>query len=535
MRGMPTKMSEISAAVCALLAAYLWLTSSAQAEMTYRRGAAGDVATFDPQKTSSVTEADILGDLFEGLTTYDAAGRIVPGVAESWSISNDALVYRFKLRATKWSNGDALTAHDFVFSFRRLLAPATGAQYASLFSPIVNADKVMKGEVDPDALGVRALDDLTLEIDLAEPTPYFLGLLAHQTAVPVEESNIARDGDEFTRAGKLVSNGAYRLAYYFPNDHAVLVKNENYHDAANVKIDREIVVPIEDRAAALLRFRAGEIDSYPDAPTEQIGFIRDKLEGELRLSPTLGTYYFVFDTRKPPFDDVRVRQALSMVIDRDFLAEDIWSGTMTPAYALVPPGIGNYGAPVAPDWAKTSAVARELKAKALLAAAGFGPGGKTLNLEIRYNSSENHRNTCIALADIWRRLGVQSKLINTDAKTHYALLQSGGDFDVARAGWIGDYSDPQNFLALGESDNIGLNYAHYANPDYDALMRQAGREPDLSKRSEILAQAEAMLSRDQPMIPLLYYLSKNLVSSKVAGWRENVLDRHLTRYLSIMP
>jgi ABC-type oligopeptide transport system substrate-binding subunit len=521
-------------AACALAAALIvGANEASRADMIYRRGAAGDVATLDPQKTASVTEADLLGDLFEGLVTYDAEGRIVPGVAESWTISEDGLRYTFKLRQEKWSNGDALEASDFVFTFRRLLDPATDAQYASLFYPIVNAERVNRSEAAPDALGVRALDDSTLEITLAQPTPYFLELLAHQTAMPVEQRNVVRDGEKFTRAGALASDGAYRLEYYFPNDRAILVKNENFHDAANVKIDREIVLPIEDRAAALLRFQAGEIDSYPDAPTEQIGFIRAKLKDAFKLSPSLGTYYFVFDTRRPPFDDARVRTALSMAVDRDFLAQEIWGGTMTPAYSLVPPAIANYGPPVAPDWASASQSQREKKAATLLAAAGFGPGGKILRVELRYNSSENHRNTCVALADMWRRIGVETALINSDAKSHYALLQSGGDYDIARAGWIGDYSDPQNFLALAESDNVGLNYAHYVNPAYDALMREAAAMRDLGARAKILAEAEAILLRDQPIMPLLYYLSKNLVSPKVKGWRENVLDRHLTRYLSI--
>ncbi len=522
------------AAVCALAAALMAGSSgSAAAETIYRRGAAGDVATVDPQKTASVSEADLLGDLFEGLVAYDADGKTVPGVAESWSISADGLTYSFKLRDARWSNGDKLTAGDFVFTFRRLLDPATGAQYANLFYPIMNADKVNRGEAPPDALGIRAIDERKLEIKLAAPTPYFLELLAHQTAAPVEQSNVARFGRYFTRAGNLVSNGPYRLAYYFPNDRAVLVKNPNFHDAAQVAIDREIVLPIEDRAAALLQFQAGEIDSYPDAPTEQIGYIRDKLKDALRLSPMLGTYYFVFDTRRPPFDDARVRRALSMVVDRDFLAEDIWGGTMAPAYSLVPPGIADYGAPSPPDWAGLSLSARERTARELLAAAGFGPGGKTLKVEIRYNSSENHRNTCVALADMWRRLGVEATLVNSDAKSHFAMLQNGGAFDLARAGWLGDYPDPQNFLALAEGDNSGLNYSHYANPDYDALLRRAAGERDLGARAKILAEAEAILLRDQPMMPLLFYLSKNLVSPRVKGWRANVLDRHPTRYLSI--
>ncbi|HYC26326.1 MAG TPA: peptide ABC transporter substrate-binding protein [Roseiarcus sp.] len=506
-----------------------------QAEMVYRRGAAGDVATLDPQRTASVSEADLLGDLFEGLVTYDAEGKIAPGVAESWAISDDGLTYRFKLRAAKWSNGDRFEAEDFVFSFRRLLEPATGAQYAPLFFPIRNAEAINRGLADPSGLGVRAVDASTLEIELVAPTPYFLELLAHQTAMPLDRKNLEQYGEKFTRSGNLVSNGPFKLAYYMPNDRAVLVKNENFHDAASVKIDREIVLPIEDRAAALLRFRAGEIDTYPDAPTEQIGFIRDKMKDELRQSPTLGVYYYVFNTRKPPFDDARVRAALSMAIDRDFLAQEIWGGSMIPAYSLTPPGIARYGAPPEPEWAKASPSEREREAKRLLAAAGYGPGGKALRVEIRYNSSENHRNTCVAIADMWRRLGVETTLINSDAKSHFALLQTGGDFDVARAGWIGDYSDPQNFLALAASDNTGLNYSHYANPAYDALMREAAATRDPDARVSVLRAAEALLARDQPMMPLMFYLSKDLVSSRVSGWRANVLDRHLTRYLSIAP
>jgi oligopeptide transport system substrate-binding protein len=522
-------------AALSALAVALCIVEAARAEMVYRRGAAGDVATLDPQKTASVTEADLLGDLFEGLVTYDAAGEIVPGVAESWTISEDGLRYVFNLREARWSNGDAISANDFVFSFRRLLDPATGAQYANLFYPIVNAERVNRGEASPEALGVRAIDAARLEIALAAPTPYFVGLLAHQTAMPVEEQNIARYGEDFARAGNLVSNGPYRLAYYFPNDRATLIKNENYHDAASVKIDREIVLPLEDRAAALLRFQAGEIDSYPDAPTEQISFVREKLKDALKLSPALGTYYFVFDVRRPPFDDARVRRALSMAVDRDFLAEDIWGGTMTPAYSLVPPGIANYGAPVAPDWAGEALSERERDARALLAEAGYGPAGKRLKVEIRYNSSENHKNTCVALADMWRRIGVETTLVNSDAKSHYALLQSGGDFEIARAGWLGDYSDPQNFLALAAGDNVGLNYSHYVNGEYDSLLRRAASERDLGARAEILAKAETIVLRDQPMMPLLFYLTKNLVSPKIKGWQANTLDRHLTRYLSIEP
>ena len=509
------------------------ISSIASAESIWRRGAAGDAATLDPQKTSTVVESDVLLDLFEGLVTYNAKGELVPGAAESWTISDDGLTYTFKLRDAKWSNGDTIRAGDFVFSFRRLLDPATGSQYANLFYPIKNAAGINKNGQSPTTLGVSAIDDATLEIKLEKPTPYMLGLLAHQTAVPIEQANVEKYGAEFSKPGNLVSNGAFKLVEFTPNDHTMLARNENYRDAANVKLDKEIFFPLEDRAAALRRFQAGEIDSYTDVPADQVKYIRANLKDQFRLSPYLGVYYFSFDTRRPPLDDVRVRQALSMVIDREFLAEQIWGGTMLPGYSLIPPGVANYGEPAMMAWKDQSPIDREDKAKALLKEAGYGPGGKPLKLEIRFNTSENHKATSVALADMWKPLGVETSLTNTDIKTHYALLQSGGEYDVARAGWIGDYSDPQNFLFLGLSDNKTLNYSHYSNAAYDALMRKADGERNLANRASLLEQAEEILMRDQPMMPLLYYSSKNLISPKIKGWEPNVLDRHLGRYISI--
>jgi oligopeptide transport system substrate-binding protein len=229
-----------------------------------------------------------------------------------------------------------------------------------------------------------------------------------------------------------------------------------------------------------------------------------------------------------------VRNALSMVVDREFLADKIWGGAMLPGDSLVPPGIDNYGPPVFPEFHDLSPIEAEDKAKELLKAAGYGPGGKPLNVEIRFNTSENNKATAVAIADMWKAIGVTTTFVNTDLKTHYALLRSGSDYDVARAGWIGDYSDPQNFLFLLKSDNVGLNYSRWANPAYDALLAKASSERDLKARAKILAEAEAMLLRDQPVMPIMFYSSKNLVSKRVSGWKANLLDRHLTRYLSMV-
>jgi oligopeptide transport system substrate-binding protein len=514
--------------------ALLATTALASAETVYNRGNPGDPETLDPQKTSTVPESDILMDLFEGLVTYDAKANVVPGVAESWIEDPEGIVYTFKLRSdAKWSNGDPVKASDFVFSFRRLMNPETGAKYANVLYTLKNGEKVNKGQAPVDQLGVVAKDDRTLEITLEYPAPYFIAQLAHQTGLPINPGAVEKYGKDFIKPENWVSNGAFVLKSWLPNDRLVAVKNPNYREAAKVKIDQVNWFPAEDRSAALRRFQAGELDSYNDVPADQVKYIRETLKDKFKVGPYLGTLYYVFNTKKPPFDDVRVRQALSMVVDREFLAEQIWGGTMLPGYSFVPPGTGNYDEPAYVDWKDLSPIDREEKAKALLKAAGYGPGGKPLRVELRYNTSENHKNQAVAIANFWKPFNVEVSLVNTDIKTHYAFLRDKGDFDVARAGWIADYSDPQNFLFLGLSDNTGLNYANYANPEFDKLMAKAARESDLKKRANILRDAEAIFVRDEAFVPFLYYSSKNLVSDRLVGYETNILDRHLSRYISI--
>ena len=528
-------MSKVRTTLAGL--ALLWLAAQpATAQMTFHRGATGDPESLDSHKTSTVVESDILLDLFEGLVTYDAKAAIVPGVAETWAISPDGLTYTFKLRANAaWSNGDPVTAEDFVYSFRRLLNPATGAKYATILYTLKNGEKVNKGQAKIEELGARAVDAKTLELRLENPAPYFIAQLAHQTGLPVHPASVEKHGKDYTRPENWVSNGAFVLKSFVPNDKLVAVKNPKYRDAANTRLDQVIFYPLEDRAAALRRFQAGELHYYNDAPTDQIKFIRTNLKDQFHLAPYLGTYYFVVNTAKGALKDARVRQALSMVIDREFLAEQIWGGTMIPAYSFVPPGIASYGEPAQMKDKDLSPIEREDRAKALLKDAGYGPGQKPLALELRYNTSENHKNTSVALADMWKSLNVEVKLVNSDLKSHYALLREKGDFDIARAGWIADYADAQNFLFLLQGDNKGLNYANYENAEFDALMKTAAGQQDAAARAATLKQAEAIVLRDQPLIPLMYYGSKNLVSTRLDGFSTNVLDRHLSRFLSIKP
>ena len=518
----------------ALAAALIAATSiPSVAEMVYHRGNTADPETLDQHKTSTVYEAHILRDLYEGLVAYSAEGSIIPGVAESWSVSDDGTVYTFKLRDTaKWSNGDPVVAADFVYSLQRIMTPETGAKYANILYPILNAEAVNKGEKPATDLGVKAIDDHTLEVTLFAPTPYFIDLLGHQTGLPVHPASVEAHGTDFVKPENIVTNGAYTLAEFIPNAHVKAVKNSYFHDADNVAIDTVYFYPTEDRGAALRRFQAGELHMNHDAPTEQVAFMREELGDQFRVVPYLGTYYYALNMEDEALSNVDVRRALSMSIDREFLTEEIWGGVMVPAYTLVPPGIGNYGEPPAVDYAEMSIIDREDKARELLEGAGFSESNP-LKLTINYNTSENHKNTAIAIAEMWKPLGVEVEMINTDTKTHYAMLRDRQDFDVARAGWIGDYSDPQNFLFLVESDNTGFNYARYNNPEYDRLMDEAARTVDLEKRAGLLKEAEQHFLRDLPYIPIMFYGSMNLVSDKVSGYVDNLQDFHPTRWKSI--
>jgi oligopeptide transport system substrate-binding protein len=511
-------------------------TSPVWAETIYHRGNSADPETLDLHKTSTNYEAHILRDLYEGLVIHDAAGKIIPGVATSWTIDEAGRTYTFKLRSdAKWSNNDPVKASDFVYSFRRITNPATGAKYAKILYPLANAEAINKGtEPDIEKLGVVAVDDTTLVLTLANPAPYMLELLTHQTTLPVHPATSDKFPNDFTRPENWVSNGAYILREWTPGSHIKLTKNLRFHDAKNVAIETVMFYPTKDTAAAMRRFEAGELHSNDDIPADQVTALKVKFGDQVKLSPFLGTYYLAVNTAKAPFSDVRVRQALSMAIDREFIAEQIWNNTMLPGYTFVPPGIGNYGAPAYPDYQTLAPIEREDRGKALLKAAGFG-GGKPLKVELRYNMTDNNKATVIAIADQWKQIGVETAFVNTDAKTHFAHLRDGGDFDVARAGWIGDYSDPQNFLFLLESDNGGFNYAKYKNAEYDNLMKQAARELDLTKRATVLLSAEKLFTRDLPFIPVLYYGSKNMVSSKLVGWQANLRDAHASRFLSIKP
>jgi oligopeptide transport system substrate-binding protein len=503
----------------------------AAAQGTYNRGNSADPESLDPHKTSTIYEAHILRDLFEGLVMQDPTSDLIPGAAESWTVSDDGTVYTFKLRPDAvWSNGDPVTAEDFVYSFRRLQDPATGAEYASMLYVVKNGEEVNTGKAKPEDLGVRAVDDKTLEVTLKSPTPYFLEMLTHQAAYPVHKPSIDTLGAEWIKPGNLVSNGAFTLAEFVPNDHIKLQKNPKFHAAGEVKLDVVNYIPTEDRSTAIKRFEAGELDSNDDLPTEQLADLEAKFGDQIKIGPYLGTYYYAVKLDKQPWENAKLRRAVSMAIDRDFLAEKVWGNSMIPGYSMVPPGIEGYTPGVA-DYADMTQLDREDEAQAILTELGYGPD-KPLKLEIRFNTSENHKNTAVAIQEQLKPLGIEVTMVNTDTKTHYGLLEQKGDFDYARAGWIADYKDPESFLGISRKAS-GNNYSNYDSAAFEQAMdaaAAAGGDP--AARYAELAKAEKILVDDLANMPLLYYSYHNIVSPKLAGWQENVMDVHPSRFIS---
>ena len=518
-------------ALAAILAA---TRAAAQGRIVFHRGNDGDPETLDPHKTSTVAEAHLLRDLREGLVIHDMKGEVAPGVAESWTMSPDGKTWRFRLRDNaKWSNGDPVRASDFVYSLRRIINPETGAKYANLLFPIRNAQAIHKATAGSsiEALGVSAPDEGTLEIALEQPTPYLLELLTHQSALPVHQASVAMAAQEPARPENWITNGPYMLKELAPNSHIRLDRNPHFHAAADVKIDTVIFYPASNLAAAARRFQAGDLHLTTDIPADQFKALKEKLGDQVRIGPYLATYFLIINSAKPPFDDERVRRALSLQVDREFIADRIWGGTMLPAYGVIPPHIGNYGERAELDFRHASVLEREEEAKRLLAAAGFG--SVPLQIEIRFNTTDNNRRTAEAIAEQWRAIGVETRFVETDFRTHFAYLRDGGDFDVARYGWVGDYSDPQNFLFLFESDNAGFNIGKYRNPQFDALMKLATEELDLARRATILREADSIVIREEPWIPVLHYSTKNLVSPKLIGFEQNLRGAIPTRFLSL--
>lgn len=500
-----------------------------------RRGNGAEPESLDPHQARSVPAANILRDLYEGLVALSPDGELEPGGAESWQISDDKLTYTFKLReAARWSNGEPVTASDYVYALRRSVDPATGSPYAQLHAPIVNATAIIDGDKPPDSLGVEALDDHTLEIRLKAATPYFLGTLAHASSYPVYRPAVEEYGAAFTRPGNAVTNGAYVMADWRVNAEIGIERNTEYWDNAETAIDRVEYYPITDVNSALSRYQAGELDWTSTVPISQLETVGEHIPGQLRTVPSLGVYYYGYNVRRAPFkDSPELRQALSMAIDRQVIVNKITRGDEVPAYGWIPPVVRGYQG-VRFDWATLSDDDRKARARELYHEAGYSDANP-LEVEFRYNTNDGHRKIASVVAAMWREvLGARVTLRNEEWKVFLQNVREGSDTQIYRAGWIGDYNDPNTFFEVLNS-HFGLNGTGYDSDRYDTLQQRAAHMPRGKERTRVMHAAEARLLADNPVIPIYFYTSKMLLKPYVEGFKGNALGAYYSKDLRIEP
>jgi len=474
-------------------------------------------ASLDPLKAVGLPEIQVIRDLFEGLTNQDAQGKIVPGVAQSWS-SSDNKTWVFTLRNNaRWSNGDPVTAQDFVYSWQRLVDPKNSSAFAWFagLSGIQNAAAITKGEMTPDKLGVVAQSKNQLKVTLDRPVPWFPALVANVALFPVPQKIIAQQGDSWTSPGKLVGNGAYQLSERVVNEKIVLTRNPHYWDDAHSVLTKVTFVPINEESSATKRYRSNDIDITESFPKNMYALLKKTLPGEVYTPDQLGTYYYAFNTQKGPTADVRVRKALSWSIDRKVIAEKVLGTGEKPAWHFTPDVTAGFK-PLPTFMQQHDQNSLNAQAKSLLAAAGYGPG-KPLKLKLLYNTSESHQKIAIAVASMWKKnLDVDVTLENQEWKT-YIDSRNSGNFDVIRASWVGDYNEPSTFLNLLTSGNSS-NIARFNNADYDAVIAKASRETSDQVRNSDYNRAEQILAEQAPIAPIYQYTNGRLIKPWVKGY-----------------
>ena len=522
-------MRRLAGSVAVLL--FLLAAGPAPAEMALRIGNGSEPETMDPHAALGVPDGRILLSLCEGLVTNAADGMEIPGAAERWTISPDGRTYTFTLRAgAKWSDGTPVTAEDWVWSWRRALLPATRPVFPDLLFPIENAPAIARGEAPPESLGVRALDDRTVEVRLSRPDPEFLSGLDNRGAYALSRAVLERHGPDWVRPGNHVCNGPFMLAEYVPQSHVKVVRNPHYWDAANVRLDAAYFIPTEDLQTEFKRFRAGELDVTNLIPPGQIDMARGTMPESLRIAPYVSSYYYYPNFRNPPWDNVDLRRALVLALDREAIVRSITRAGQIPAFGLVPSSIPGYPAPV-PEHARWTQAERVAEAKRLAAKAGYGPGGKPLAFEMLYNTNETHRQIAVAMAAMWQQvLGAKVTLHNTEFRVLLNRMAERDFPDLVRRSWVWDrpMKHLENFRDPDRRAGTG-----YDDPEVRRILDEADRALDPERYNALLAQAEARLIDQAAFFPVYFDTSRRLVAPHVKGWVDNPGDTHLLQYLWI--
>ncbi len=484
------------------------------------RGNGTEVATIDPHKSQGVPESHVIRDLLEGLVNQDANGKTIPGVAESWE-TTDNKTFTFHLRKdATWSNGEPVTAQDFVYSWQRAVDPATASPYSWYmeYTKMKNAEEIIAGKKDKSELGVKALDENTLVVELKTAVPYFVMMTGHTTMKPVHQATVEKFGDQWTKPENFVGNGAYVVDKWVVNERLVLKRNEKYWDNEHTVLNKVTFLPIENQVAEMNRFLAGEIDISYEVPVEHFRRLKKEHPEFVSVVGNLCSYYYSFNTKKKPFDDVRVRKAISYAIDRNIVSDAIMGQGQKPAYFLTPEITSGFN-PVMPAYGKLTQKQRNEEAARLLAEAGYGKDNP-LKFTLLYNTSENHKKVAVAIGSMWKKtLGLDVTLENQEWKT-YLSSKDQGDFEVARAGWCGDYNEASSFLTLMVSSNT-TGGQHWGNTDYDAIIEKALHSTSEEERSKLYAEAEALMAKEMPIAPIYQYVKTRLLSPKVGGFPAN--------------
>ncbi|UJF25167.1 peptide ABC transporter substrate-binding protein [Suttonella sp. R2A3] len=515
-----------------LAACCLMMANFAQAEMVFNRSNDAEPSSMDPQLAQGIPEMHILRDMYEGLVSENAAAETIPGMAHSWDVSSDGLTYTFHLREATWSDGQPVTAEDFVYAWQRGVDPTIGSNYSFMLYPIKNAQAIAKGEAELSSLGVTAINPQTLEVQLENPTPYFIGMLTNAVAYPVPKHVVEQYGDQWTRLEHVVSNGPFVMQDWLPQATITLAKSDQYWDKDNVSLDKVVFHVTEDKNAELRRYRAGELDWTSDVPSDQMQWMNEHLSDELHINNYLGTYYYGFNLTKAPFkDNIELREALTLAINRELIVDKITAAGETAAYSFVVPGVSHYFEGYQPPYTSLTNEERIVRAKELYAEAGYSKENP-LEIELLYSNSDNNRRIAIAIASMWKEsLGVETNLVNKEWKA-YLNDRREKNTQVFRASWIGDYDDPNTFLELWQSastsNSIGFN-----DPEYDKLIQAAASEQDMDKRAQLLSQAEQRLLDNYSLIPIYFYVSKHLVKPYVSGYAGNVMNHWPSKYIQV--
>lgn len=497
------------------------------------RNNGSEPSTLDPHKVESDVEGNIIRDTFDGLVAVAADGTIEPRLAKSWE-QKDNTVWTFHLRpGITWSDGTPITAQDVVWSWQRLVDPKTVSPYASYLANmhVVNAAEINQGKKTPDALGVKALDESTLQITLTQPNASLLQMLDHYILVPLDPAVVKRFGDKWTQPANIVTSGPYKPTQWVVNERIVAERNPRYWDNAHTVINKVTYLPITSETADVNRYKAGEIDIVYTVPINQFAQLKKTMGTQLKISPQLATYYYEFNTTKAPFNDPRVRRALNMALDKDIIADKVLGQGQRPAWIVSQTEIGGINLKN-PDYASWPMQKRITEAKKLLADAGFG-AEHPLSFNLLYNTSESHQRIAIAASSMWKKnLGVEVKLQNQEWKTMLDSMHT-GNFDLVRYAWIADYDDAATFLnnfRTGDSENT----SKYSNPAYDQALINAAKASDVAERGKYYQQAENMLAQDVPAIPVYHYVRAHLVKPWVGGFNSDRLGFYYTKDMYIL-